>query len=237
MFHHVDDRSDWASLQPYCIRRDKFAEFLTTLEVSGLRAVSFNHAIREPNRRNVVVTFDDGAAHLWDFVIPELQKREMTATFLIPTHHIGKTNEWDVEEGRAEVQLMDEHQIVALKKAGMEVGGHSHHHVRLGEVDEEQVKEELRASKQMLDTLLNQDTHTLAWPYGSVPANAESLLKQTGWKYGLSIFSSKASAWSMRRFIVHNGDTWKSLRLKCSPLYGVYRNLTDRRKTRNSSRN
>lgn len=237
MLHHVDDRSDWASLQPYCIRRDKFVEFLNTLEKSGLKAVSFNQAVQNLNRRNVVITFDDGAAHLWDFVIPELRTRSMSATFFIPTHHIGQSNSWDMEEGRAEVQLMDEHQIVALKKAGMEVGGHSHHHIRLGEVDEEQVKEELRASKRMLDTLLNQDTHTLAWPYGSVPANAESLLKQTGWKYGLSIFSSIASAWSMRRFIVHNGDSEKSLRLKCSPLYGVYRSLTDRRKTRISSRN
>ena len=135
MLHHVEDRTDWASLSPYCIQRETFSLLLDCIERMGKKGVSLATALAKPDRKNVVLTFDDGAQHLWDYAIPELLKRGMTASFFIPTHHMGQTNSWDVAEGRAEVQLMDTKAIRELKAVGMEVGGHSHQHIRLGDMD------------------------------------------------------------------------------------------------------
>ena len=237
MLHHVEDREDWASLQPYCIERKTMVRLLDQIERSGKKGVSLADALENPDRKKVALTFDDGAQHLWDFAIPELLNRGMTASFFIPTHHIGKTNSWDVEEGRAEVQLMDETAIRELHKAGMEIGGHSHHHIRLGELEESQAIRELQMSKQILDDLLQEETQSMAWPYGSVPENSAEMLHQSGWKTGLAIFSPDAHPARMRRFIIHDGDSARSMRLKCGPLYRAYRNVMDRRMSPTSSRN
>ena len=237
MLHHVEDRKDWGSLKPYCIERKTLVRLLDQIQRSGKKGVSLTDAHKTPSRNKVVLTFDDGAQHLWDFAIPELLNRGMTASFFIPTHHIGKTNSWDVEEGRAEVQLMDETAILELHKAGMEVGGHSHHHIRLGELEESLAIQELRMSKEILDDLIQEETQSMAWPYGSVPENSAELLRQSGWKTGLAIFSPDAHPASMRRFIIHDGDTSRSMRLKFGVLYRVYRTLIDRRLSPTSSRN
>lgn len=237
MLHHVEDRKDWASLQPYCIERKTLDRLLDQIERSGKRGVSLSDALENPSRNKVVLTFDDGAQHLWDFAIPALLNRGMTASFFIPTHHIGKTNSWDMDEGRAEVQLMDDTAIRELHKAGMEIGGHSHHHIRLGEVEESRAIQELRMSKEILDDLIQKETQSMAWPYGSVPENSAELLKQCSWKSGLAIFSPDAHPARMRRFIIHDGDTSRSMRLKFGPLYRAYRSAMDRRMSPTSSRN
>ena len=237
MLHHVEDRANWASLSPYCIQRKTFSLLLDHIERMGKKGVSLATALAKPDRKNVVLTFDDGAQHLWDYAIPELLKRGMSASFFIPTHHMGQTNSWDVAEGRAEVQLMDATAIQELRAVGMEVGGHSHQHIRLGDMEEAQVLHELTTSKAILDDLLSADAQSMAWPYGSVPHGAPQLLHKTGWKSGLAIFSPDSNPARLRRFIVHDGDTSRSIRLKCGPLYKAYRSAMDRRKTKGSSRN
>ncbi|MDA9863778.1 polysaccharide deacetylase family protein [Flavobacteriales bacterium] len=237
MLHHVENRKDWDSLQPYSIKRKTLVQLLDQIERSGKKGVSLIDALETPSRKKVVLTFDDGAQHLWDFAIPALLNRGMTASFYIPTHHIGKTNSWDVEEGRAEVQLMDGSAIRELHKVGMEIGGHSHHHIRLGEVEESRAIKELRMSKEILDDLIQKETQSMAWPYGSVPENSAELLKQCGWKSGLAIFSPDTHPARMRRFIIHDGDTSQSMRLKFGPLYRAYRSVMDRRMSPTSSRN
>lgn len=237
MLHHVEDRADWNSLSPYCIKRGTFSLLLDQIQQMGKKGVSLAKALAKPDRKNVVLTFDDGAQHLWDYAIPELLKRGMTASFFIPTYHIAETNSWDVAEGRAEVQLMDAAAIRELTAAGMEVGGHSHQHIRLGDIEETQVLHELTSSKVILDDLLEADVQSMAWPYGSVPSSAPELLHKTGWKTGLAIFSPDSNPARLRRFIVHDGDTSRSIRLKCGPLYKAYRSTMDRRKTAGSSRN
>lgn len=237
MLHHVEDREDWASLKPFCIGKATYTRLLDRIEQSGKKGVSLRDALQAPSRNNVVLTFDDGAQHLWDYAIPELLSRNMTASFFIPTHHIAKTNSWDVKEGRAEVQLMDETAIQELHKAGMEIGGHSHHHIRLDEVEESRAIQELRLSKEILDALIQGETQSMAWPYGSVPNNSAALLKQCGWKSGLAIFSPDAHPARMRRFIIHDGDTSHSMRLKFGPIYRAYRSAMDRRISLSSSRN
>lgn len=237
MLHHVEDRSDWATLSPYCIQRETFARLLDHIERKGKKGVSLAGALANPTRRNVVITFDDGAQHLWDYVIPELLKRGMTASFFIPTHHIGQTNSWDVAEGRAEVKLMDSTAIRELKAAGMEVGGHSHQHIRLGDIEETQILHELTTSKAILDDLLEEDVQSMAWPYGSIPNGAPKLLQTTGWKTGLAIFSPDSNPARLRRFIVHDGDSSRSIRVKCGPLYQAYRRAVDRSKSTDISRN
>jgi peptidoglycan/xylan/chitin deacetylase (PgdA/CDA1 family) len=239
MFHHVSDRKDWDSLRPYVIREATFLEFLSTVQKRGMRTVTFQKLFEErrsPARNELIITFDDCGKHLLDFVVPELEKRAMSAVFFMPTAHLGGTNEWDVLEGRAELELMNASDLFKLHNRGMEVGGHSHHHLHLGRMSRNECADELRQSQQELTQAIGKQAVSMAYPFGSIPTAAESLLSEAGFAVGCSIFSPSAHHWQLRRFIVHDGDSPKALSVKLSALYGGYRSIRDSFKAKTAFR-
>jgi len=232
MLHHVSDRTDWRSLQPFVISRTTFFRFLDAIERSKLVTETFasqrQNISGAEGKKEVVITFDDCGEHLLDFVVPELMRRGMKAVFFVPTAHIGKSNAWDVKEGRSEVALMNHTQLLALQVFGMEIGGHSHHHIHLARVSDEQLEMEVSACQRELTALLGHSAISFAYPFGSIPSNLD-VLKRNGFLNGCAIFSHSNTLLQRRRFIVHDGDTSQSLAFKLSRWYGMYRAFADRR--------
>jgi peptidoglycan/xylan/chitin deacetylase (PgdA/CDA1 family) len=114
-----------------------FLRLLNYLEQNGYQTLTFEDLHDSPRMKSgkrIILTFDDCPKHLFDFAIPELLSRKMKASFYMPTAYLGKYNAWDVEEGRAKVELMDENDLLELSRLGMEIGSHSHHHVKLKNV-------------------------------------------------------------------------------------------------------
>jgi len=121
-------------------QKKNLIQLINQIERIGKKGVSLTDALQNSSKIKVVITFDNGAQQLKGFAIPELLNRGMTASIFIPTHHISKTNAWGVEEGRAKFKLMDESAIRELHKLGMEIRGHSGHHIHLGDVQESHSK-------------------------------------------------------------------------------------------------
>ena len=228
MLHHVSNRTDWASLHPFVISENQFSVFLDTIEASGRQGVSFR-AAQESTGRNVIITFDDCGRHLLNWAVPELKRRGMTATFFFPTHHVGRHNDWDTKEGKPKVELMNQDDLNSLIAAGMEVGSHGHRHIPLGESATDIVKKELTESKGLLEEWTGSAIAQLAWPYGSVPHNADDISNACGFDNACAIFSKANSKGQLRRVIVHEQDTAWTLRLKFGGAYRAYRSWTDRR--------
>lgn len=232
MLHHVSDRTDWRSLQPFVISRTTFCRFLDAIERSKLVTETFASQEQDVSdteeKKAVVITFDDCGEHLLDFAVPELMRRGMKAVFFVPTAHIGKSNVWDVKNGRAQVTLMSHAQLRALQVLGMEIGGHSHHHIHLARVSDEQLEAEISMCQQELTAMLGHSATSFAYPFGSIPSNLD-VLKRNGFLNGCAIFSHSNTLLQRRRFIVHDGDTPNSLAFKLSKWYGLYRAFADRR--------
>ena len=230
MLHHVADESAWSSLAPFIIQKKTFSLFLDSIERANRWGQSLEKASKTNPGKSVAITFDDCGRHLLDFAIPELTRRGMTASFFFPTAHLSGFNTWDVQEGKPKVELMTSNDLVSLHSLGMEIGTHGHDHIHLAELPEKEALKQLKQSKSILDSILGQPIANMAWPYGSTPKNAYQLLLDSGHKLGCSIFSSKGDNSSLRRFIVHDGDTAKSFALKFGTGYRVYRSCTDWRK-------
>jgi peptidoglycan/xylan/chitin deacetylase (PgdA/CDA1 family) len=227
MLHHVSDDPAHESLKPYSISRQSFTRLLDFLERHEYETVTFaqlDDGVRT-GKRKIILSFDDCPKHLLDFAIPELVRRGMKGVFYMPAAHIGGYNSWDVEEGRARVELMNAGDLRQLQSLGMEIGGHSWHHIRLK--DAGNAAEELRQCRNILAGIVAGPLLSFAWPFGSVPANYKRLLTDTGFRYGLSIFQPFESRHALRRFIYHDGDTDSTLEKKLSPFYKVYRLLSD----------
>lgn len=230
MLHHVSDDPAYESLKPFCISRSSFVQLLDYLEANEYETVLFTDLEKggqSTGRRRVILSFDDCPKHLFDFAIPELVKRGMRGVFYMPVAHMGQYNSWDVEEGRAKVQLMDASDLLELQRLGMEIGGHSWHHIKLKDVTSEVLAAEVATCRKILEEILHQPLVSFAYPFGSVPAGGRAILSREGFEYGLSIYQPVEHQYALRRFIYHDGDTEGTLRKKLSWQYRWYRFFTD----------
>jgi len=231
MLHHVSNRRDWEEFKPFVISEDTFRRFLDVIESSHQRTRTFRQLVdTNPARKDVILTFDDCGQHLLDFAVPELINRGMNAVFYVPTSQIGGYNDWNVAQGKPKMDLINEADMMELQRLGMEVGGHAHDHIRLAEQSTSDVLKQLSQSQAILTEILGQPAVSMAYPYGSLPNQAHSALSQVGMRWGCSIFSPIQAHHCLRRFIVHDGDTRRSLRVKLHPVYSLYRQMTDPRK-------
>lgn len=231
MFHHVSNRKDWSSLAPFVISESTFMRFLDCIEHQQLNTITFQDLIsnHDTSGSEIILTFDDCGKHLLDFAVPELLRRNMKAVFFMPTANIGGINTWNIEKGQSEVELMNAKDLRELQGYEMEIGAHSHDHIHLARVDRRQCEEQLQRSQQTLSDTLGNSAVCMAYPFGSIPKNPQEVLENAGFKYGCAIFSPVQSSASMRRFIVHDGDSRTSMRLKTHPLYMHYRKWKDAR--------
>ena len=225
MLHHVSDDPAHESLKPYSITRRSFTRLLDYLAKHSYETVTFTQGEASRSKKQIILSFDDCPKHLLDFAVPELVRRGMKGVFYMPAAHLGGYNSWDAEEGRTRVELMDAADLQLLEKLGMEIGGHSWHHIKLKEANN--AAEEVQQCRRILEGIVSGPLLSFAWPFGSVPANYKRLLTDAGFQYGLSIFQPFESRQALRRFIYHDGDTDSTLDKKLSPVYKAYRFLTD----------
>ena len=237
MLHHVSDRKDWDSLRPFVITKATFVRFLDAIEKGNFQPITFKQlqeSSREPKTKEIIIGFDDCGRHLLDFAVPELIRRGMKATFYMPTAHIGGQNDWDVEEGRSAVDLMNRDELLELHQHGMEIGGHSHHHIHLGRVDSTALRDEVTACQTILTEIIGQPATSFAFPFGSLPLEcveeAAEIFRASHFHDACGIFCPSENRLQRRRFIVHDGDSSLTMRLKLSRIYAKYRSIGDPRK-------
>lgn len=231
MLHYVSDNPSHNDLKPWSISHNSYLRLLDFIVENKFNTISFEDVINDnynKKKKNIIITFDDCPKQLFDFAIPELQKRNMKAVFYLPTAHIGGYNNWSVKDNLSKLDLMSEKEIVQLSKIGMEVGSHAHDHVMLSELSFEDVKYQLQESKRILTRIINKEILTIAYPYGDVPNEYRSIVREVGYKYGVSVYSMLQSDYSIRRWIYDDTDTVRSLRKKTSITYGFSRSANDK---------
>ncbi len=230
MLHYIESTSlkgvgDWS------ISKEKFLDLLDAIEEKGLTTTTFAE-IEESKianiKNSVIITFDDCPENLFEFVVPELIRRKMKASFYIPTAYIGSYNKWDVSEQNFDrIALAKKEHLIFLNENQMEIGSHGHHHLNQLKIDDDTQIYELEQSKNILETLLQRPIYSFAHPYGEVSKNYRKLLTNSGYKYGLSIYKGNMNRYALRRIGIHQADTKASILFKLGGLYSYLRYLVD----------
>lgn len=232
MLHHVAEQPH-PSLQTWCITHSKFLEFLNCIEQKGLQTTTFQEMVTlkltaKDLKNKIIITFDDCAAELLDFAIPELVKRNMKAVFYMPSNHIDGENIWDIEEfAMTSVKLMNLQQLQYLLTLGMEVGSHGENHIRLNQVSVAVANQDISNSKKKLEEILQCPVYSFAYPYGKIPAQHQKMLAQAGYHFGLSIYTAFETKYTLRRFAINETDDRKIINMKLSTRYRIMRALYD----------
>jgi peptidoglycan/xylan/chitin deacetylase (PgdA/CDA1 family) len=191
MYHGVGPVSE----DPYhlCVTSERFSEQMGWLAERGLRGVSIAAlvaAMRAGQERALVgISFDDGYASVLENAVPELLRRDFTATMFIVSGLLGGTNEWDREPVWP---LMSAQQVVDVAAAGMEIGSHSVTHTHLPALGAQRLRAEISESRSRLSELLSRPIRGFAYPYGDMDSSARHAVQDAGYDYACSVVTPVA---------------------------------------------
>ena len=118
----------------------------------------------------LVLTFDDGWRVQYDTALPALRKSGMTATFFVVTDYVGHD------------EFMTWVQLRALVRAGMSLGSHSHSHMELAQVaDDNLLRDEILLSKAIIERNTRARVEVFAYPYGAHDARTMAAVENAGY--------------------------------------------------------
>jgi peptidoglycan/xylan/chitin deacetylase (PgdA/CDA1 family) len=153
----------------YKLTPGAFAAHLDAIEAQGLKP----SLVTKPPTGELCLhlTFDDGGSSALDQVVPELGRRGWPAHFFVTTGELDK---------QAFLRRSD---LAQLAGAGHLVGSHAHTHRPLTRLAPDDLREELRRSKAILEEALGEPVSTLAAPGGFSSARVAAAAAEEGYSH------------------------------------------------------
>ena len=153
-------------------------------------------------RPDVRLSFDDGNASDVEIALPELRRRNLTASFFPIASRIGKAGS------------VDQSGLRALAAGGMTIGTHGMWHKPWRGMTTAQLDEELVAARRMIAEHSGVAVDTAACPLGSYDRRVLGRLRRLGYA---SVFTSdrsrsSPSGWLQARFSIRNSDDLDDVR-------------------------
>jgi peptidoglycan/xylan/chitin deacetylase (PgdA/CDA1 family) len=187
MYHQVTPRPI-AAFAKYTVTPQSFAAQMRWLAITGYTPIMMTTLVearlasRAPPSRPVVITFDDGFRDCVEFALPVLQRHRFTAVFYLVAGLMGRTSRWMASADDLRFPLVDWTTARALQDAGMECGAHSLTHPPLATCSAARSREELVASRRILEDRLGREVLDFAYPYGSVTPGVRAMAAEAGYR-------------------------------------------------------
>jgi peptidoglycan/xylan/chitin deacetylase (PgdA/CDA1 family) len=211
MYHSVSNTGD-DQKHPYyqtVTAPDVFARQMQLLHENGYRVLDLGEALvqmqasRDTSTRAAVITFDDGFRDFYRNAFPILDRFGFSATMFLPTAFVGGKSARDFK-GR---ECLTWEEVRALRRAGVQFGSHTVTHPQLQSVEVDNIRHELRASKQAIEDELGETVKSFAYPYAFPEGDwvfrrtLRRTLEETGYEHGVSTIIGTADHLDDRFFM------------------------------------
>jgi peptidoglycan/xylan/chitin deacetylase (PgdA/CDA1 family) len=146
-----------ANTEKYAIATDTFEQHINYLSEEGFGSISFNTFLNGfqplPNKKYVIITFDDGNYSDYSIAFPILQKYGFVATFFVTVGRIGTRDylDWD--------------HLKEMIDGDMSIQSHSLNHLFLSDLSKDNLCKELTESKRIIEEKLSA-VHFISLPGG-----------------------------------------------------------------------
>ena len=163
VFHDVPDRVWFEKMIAVLMR-----------ETRVLTPREFVDGVRDEERINTLITFDDGYASWVDVALPVLESKNLKALFFINSGLLDAAS-----SPRAAHAFMRESLLIhprspltwdgaaQLQQHGHTIGGHTESHRSLAELSGEEVRIEIHSDKQKTESRLHTTVTEFAYPFGT----------------------------------------------------------------------
>jgi peptidoglycan/xylan/chitin deacetylase (PgdA/CDA1 family) len=183
MYHKLGPRPRGVRLKGLYVSRSLFERQLSELRTAGFTTPAFSPPIAEENPgKRIALTFDDGFANVFQHGLEPLARHGFRAIEFLTVDLIGGYNEWEMQEGEARQQLMDDVQVKEWLAAGHEIGSHTLTHPFLTRISTAQAKEEITASKKRLEDRFSRLIRHFCYPYGDWNPAVRDLVIEAGYE-------------------------------------------------------
>lgn len=177
---------------------------------------------RVRGRRYVAITFDDAYRNVAKLALPILERHGLPATVFAPTAYLGGRNTW-IEPTPCDVDIMEMDELRELERRGVTVESHGHAHIDFSVATEEQARDDILRSKEILSSGLSKEVQHLAFPFGRSSARSRAVARELGLTSAYSIDRRHEGAFAWERVQVTPLDGARLFALKCSGTYHLLR--------------
>ncbi len=220
VYHKIDNKPELglSVIPPRKFRRQ--IEFLLT---KGYRFYTLSDLQRQSDPHNkIAITFDDGYQDVYQNAFPILKEYQIPATVFVISSYLGKENRWDTNLGILRFQHLDCKELQHLLTAGWEIGSHGlDHHCLLGHTAAA-VRQQLAASKRILEHTLACEINYFAAPFGRINPRITQIARQVGYRgicgfYPWTYYQHRQNHYQIPRLAVYYFDSLKALEHKLAP--------------------
>lgn len=164
----------------YSVSEVNFDQQMQYLKENGYTAISLLEFAKAKKgkftlpEKPIIITFDDGYDNNYTKAMPIMEKYGMKGTVFMVANDIGKKDYLTLD------------QLKGWQAHNMEIGSHTANHVPLATLTSEQKKEEIVASKLLIEWKGLNTVFFMAYPFGSFDEESEQLLKENDYLGGLT---------------------------------------------------
>ncbi|MGX5188035.1 polysaccharide deacetylase family protein [Streptomyces avermitilis] len=138
--------------------------------------------------RPVLITFDDGYEGVHRHALPVLAEHGFASTLFVSTGWIRGA----YDTGGGLDTMLDWDQVRELADAQVEIGGHSHTHPQLDEIDDDALRFELLRCKEIIADELGTRPVSFAYPYGYSSRRVREAVREAGFGQSLAVGNALA---------------------------------------------
>ena len=183
MYHSISEHVGNEKHNKWRVKPKDFEKQMNWFYKNNWKSFTISELVKldEIPKKSFVVTFDDGFEDNFLNAFPILKKYNFKATiYLVPNQ---KTNHWEEKNTSVLSNLLNNEQILQMQNSGLiEFGSHTLSHVNLSTINDEQLLNELKKSKEEVEKITNQECEAFAYPYGKFDDNIVNSVKRVGYK-------------------------------------------------------
>ncbi|GGU94528.1 hypothetical protein GCM10010260_32110 [Streptomyces filipinensis] len=155
--------------------------------------------------RPVLITFDDGYEGVHRHALPVLSRHGFPATLFVSTGWLRGAH----DTGGGLDTMLDWPQVRDLAAAGVEIGGHSHSHPQLDQLDDAPLRTELSRCTEIVADELGTRPVSFAYPYGYSSRRVREAVRADGYTQALAVGNALArrrqGPYALQRVTVRRG--------------------------------
>lgn len=218
-FHHIEDEILHPSRKHITISTGGFRQFIRTLRLLGFDIISIRDVLENPGliqaqKRQVMITFDDGYVNNYRFAVPILEEEKCPATIFVLPGRFGGTNAWDQgdlpEAERDQLMTLEQMQELA-KSEFITFGSHGMLHRKFPTLNIEELQFELHESYRILsENLGDAFLPVMAYPWGDYSPRVLEQMEHTPYRFAFTVetapWTPGAPRFEVPRYSVYHRD-------------------------------
>jgi peptidoglycan/xylan/chitin deacetylase (PgdA/CDA1 family) len=224
-YHAVDP--DWSS--PLSILPTEFEAHCAWLarhrHVMGVAEAAVRIALSgRLARGRVAISFDDGFGSVFHHAFPSLMRHRLSATVFLVAQTLtpeGRPVDWVDDPPAWRLAPLGLEEVREMQRAGIRFGSHSYAHHDLTALSEAECERDLRASRELLEDLLEARVTLLAYPRGLHDERVQRAAARAGFAHALTLPDRRqpVEPYAIPRVGIYPGNGTMILRAKTSRWY------------------